>query len=57
MYTLTKVGSYNDQGSEICQDMDSVFRKSVHKGRGPKSPNEFASGEHAWVNAFESVPG
>ncbi|KAH6850672.1 FAD dependent oxidoreductase-domain-containing protein [Chaetomium sp. MPI-CAGE-AT-0009] len=58
MFTHTEADSYNEQNSDIYQDMQSIFRKTVHNGGwSVKDPNEFSSAEQEWVGAFERVPG
>ncbi|GAP87847.1 putative FAD dependent oxidoreductase [Rosellinia necatrix] len=58
MFTNTEADSYNEQDSELYQDMQSIFRKSVRNGGwSVKLPEQFTAAEHAWVSAFERVPG
>ncbi|KAK4237792.1 FAD dependent oxidoreductase-domain-containing protein [Achaetomium macrosporum] len=57
MFTNTEADNYNEQHSELYQDMQSIFRKSVRDGGwSVKNPKEFSAAEHAWVEAFERVP-
>ena len=58
MFTCTEADNYNEQNSEIYQDMQSIFRKTVRGGGWSfKRPEDFAAVEDAWVTAFERVPG
>ncbi|OHE97564.1 hypothetical protein CORC01_07179 [Colletotrichum orchidophilum] len=58
MFTNTEADNYNEQDSEIYQDMQSIFRKTVRGGGwSVKSPEDFNAAEDAWVSAFERVPG
>ncbi|EAQ86380.1 hypothetical protein CHGG_07633 [Chaetomium globosum CBS 148.51] len=58
MFTHTEADNYNEQNSDIYQDMQSIFRKTVRGGGwSVKDPKEFSSAEQAWVGAFERVPG
>lgn len=57
MFTHTEADNYNEQGSQIYQDMQSIFRKTVSNGGwSVKLPKDFSVAEHAWVDAFERVP-
>ncbi|KAK3303704.1 FAD dependent oxidoreductase-domain-containing protein [Chaetomium strumarium] len=57
MFTNTEADNYNEQHSELYQDMQSIFRKSVRDGGwSVKNPKELSPAEHAWVEAFERVP-
>ena len=57
MFIHTEADNYNEKGSEIYQNMRSIFR---HTGRNRvwsvRSPQNFTATEHAWVDAFERVP-
>ncbi|KAK1530169.1 uncharacterized protein CCOS01_05272 [Colletotrichum costaricense] len=58
MFTNTEADNYNEQDSEIYQDMQSIFRKTVRGGGwSVKSPEDFNAAENDWVSAFERVPG
>jgi glycine/D-amino acid oxidase-like deaminating enzyme len=58
MFTHTEADNYNEKGSEIYQDMRSIFRKTVREGGwSVKAPARFTAEEEAWVSAFERVPG
>ncbi|KAK4148576.1 FAD dependent oxidoreductase-domain-containing protein [Chaetomidium leptoderma] len=58
MFTNTEADSYNEQDSDIYQDMQSIFRKTVRDGGwSVKLPKDFCAAERAWVHAFERVPG
>ncbi|KAK1634025.1 FAD dependent oxidoreductase-domain-containing protein [Colletotrichum phormii] len=58
MFTNTEADNYNEQDSEIYQDMLSIFRKTVRGGGwSVKSPEDFNTAENDWVSAFERVPG
>ncbi|KAH6641039.1 FAD dependent oxidoreductase-domain-containing protein [Chaetomium tenue] len=58
MFTHTEADNYNEQNSDIYQDMQSIFRKTVQGGGwSVKDPKDFSSAEQAWVGAFERVPG
>lgn len=58
MFTHTEADNYNEQNSDIYQDMQSIFRKTVQGGGwSVKDPKQFSSAEQAWVAAFERVPG
>ncbi|KAK1675207.1 FAD dependent oxidoreductase-domain-containing protein [Colletotrichum godetiae] len=58
MFTNTEADNYNEQDSEIYQDMQSIFRKTVRGGGwSVKSPEDFNTAENDWVSAFERVPG
>ncbi|GAB0133347.1 hypothetical protein EsDP_00001759 [Epichloe bromicola] len=58
MFTHTEADNYNEQGSETYRDMQSIFRKTVRDGGwSVKPPQDFAPAEHAWVDAFERIPG
>lgn len=57
MYTLTEADNYNEKGSEIYQDMASIFRGTVREGKwSVKDPLHFTSAELAWIDAFENIP-
>ena len=57
MFTHTEADNYNEKGSEIYQNMRSIFRHTGRNGGGSvKSPHNFTATEHAWVDAFERVP-
>ncbi|KAJ9300048.1 hypothetical protein DTO271G3_2165 [Paecilomyces variotii] len=57
MYTRTEADNYNEQGSKIYENMQSVFRKTARNGGWcVKSPEDFTAAEHAWVHAFEQIP-
>ncbi|KZF20135.1 hypothetical protein L228DRAFT_249806 [Xylona heveae TC161] len=57
MYTRTEADNYNEKGSKIYEDMQSIFRKSVRNGGwSVKLPEDFTAAEHAWVHAFEQIP-
>lgn len=58
MFTNTEADNYNEQDSEIYQDMLPIFRKTVREGGwSVKPPSEFSAAENTWVDAFERVPG
>lgn len=58
MFTNTEADNYNEQDSELYSDMQSIFRKTVRDGGwSVKFPEDFTKAEHAWVSAFERVPG
>jgi hypothetical protein len=58
MFTNTEADNYNEHGSEIYPDMQSIFPKSVRDGGwSVKLPNDFSKYENAWVDAFERIPG
>ncbi|KAL1796123.1 hypothetical protein ACET3X_006347 [Alternaria dauci] len=57
MFTNTEADNYNEQGSDIYQDMQPIFRKSVRDGGwSVKLPKDFSSKEQVWVDAFERIP-
>jgi glycine/D-amino acid oxidase-like deaminating enzyme/folate-dependent phosphoribosylglycinamide formyltransferase PurN len=57
MFTHTEADNYNEKGSEIYQNMQSIFRQTVRNGGwSVKSPKDFTAAELAWVNAFERLP-
>ncbi|KAJ9379541.1 hypothetical protein DTO063F5_7133 [Paecilomyces variotii] len=57
MYTRTEADNYNEKGSKIYENMQSVFRKTARDGGWcVKSPEDFTAAEHAWVHAFEQIP-
>ena len=57
MFTNTEADNYNEKGSEIYQNMQSIFRKTVRNGGwSVKPPKEFTGAELAWVDAFERIP-
>ncbi|KID91864.1 FAD dependent oxidoreductase, partial [Metarhizium majus ARSEF 297] len=57
MFTHTEADNYNEKGSKIYQDMQSIFRKTVREGGwGVKRPQSFTPDELAWVDAFERIP-
>lgn len=57
MYTRTEADNYNEKGSQIYQNMRSIFRQTARNGGwSVKSPSDFNAFELAWVDAFERVP-
>ncbi|EEP80737.1 predicted protein [Uncinocarpus reesii 1704] len=57
MYTRTEADNYNEKGSRIYENMQSVFRKTVRNGGWSiKSPEDFTPAERAWVRTFEQIP-
>lgn len=57
MFTHTEADNYNEKGSKIYKNMQSIFRQTVRNGGwSVKSPKDFTSAELAWVNAFEQIP-
>lgn len=57
MFTNTEADNYNEKGSKIYQDMQSIFRKTTRQGGwSVKQPADFTAAELAWVKEFEEVP-
>ena len=57
MFTHTEADNYNEKGSKIYQNMQSIFRQTVRNGGwSVKSPKDFTVAELAWVDAFERIP-
>lgn len=55
--SLIEADNYNEKGSKIYQNMQSIFRQTIRNGGwGVKSPKNFTSAELPWVNTFEQVP-
>lgn len=58
MFTYTEADNYNEQNSELYQDMLPIFRKTVREGGwSVKPPKDFTATEETWVDAFERIPG
>ena len=57
MFTYMEADNYNEKGSEIYQNMRSIFRQTARKGGWSlKSSQVLNPAELAWVNAFERLP-
>lgn len=57
MFTQTEADNYNEKGSKLYQNMQSIFRKTARNGGwSVKSPEKFTAAELGWVNTFEQVP-
>ncbi|MCB9234721.1 MAG: FAD-binding oxidoreductase [Bacteroidia bacterium] len=57
MFTLTEADNYNEKGSDIYQNMFSIFRETARDGGwSVREPGTFSLPELAWVDAFESIP-
>ncbi|RFU80689.1 hypothetical protein TARUN_1513 [Trichoderma arundinaceum] len=57
MFTHTEADNYNEVGSKIYQNMQSIFRKTARNGGwSVKPPKDFTAAELAWVDTFEQVP-
>ncbi|KAL6851829.1 nucleotide-binding domain-containing protein [Trichoderma novae-zelandiae] len=57
MFTQTEADNYNEKGSKLYQNMQSIFRKTARNGGwSVKPPTDFTAAELGWVNTFEQVP-
>ncbi|KAK2592819.1 hypothetical protein QQS21_009487 [Conoideocrella luteorostrata] len=57
MFTHTEADNYNEKGSKIYRDMQSVFQKTARNGGwAVKPPQAFTADELAWLGAFERLP-
>ncbi|KAF2151502.1 nucleotide-binding domain-containing protein [Myriangium duriaei CBS 260.36] len=57
MFTYTEADNYNEKGSKLYQNMQSIFRRTAREGGwSVKSPEEFTASELAWIHVFEQLP-
>ncbi|KAK3675252.1 hypothetical protein LTR78_004762 [Recurvomyces mirabilis] len=57
MFTSTEADNYNEKGSELYQNMRTIFRHTARNGGwSVKRPELFNAAEQAWVQSFEQVP-
>lgn len=57
MFTLTEADNYNEKGSDIYSEMDTVLRHRITEGGWlTLNPSEYSDSEMLWLDRFHSVP-
>jgi D-amino-acid dehydrogenase len=56
MFTLTEADNYNEKGSCIYSDMDTVLRRRITKGGWLIiNPSDYSDSEKLWLDRFHSI--